>query len=260
MKQLPPWVSSLGSGPNAPTVPDLEPAAESRLLIPPATARLFQAISRFGPQEREGLWLPARVLNYGREIGRRRRFLREYSWSVPTPAAVAAIAAFVGDRRLLEVGAGSGLWSRLLSEFGARVTATDDGSWSDAADRAGKPLPSGFSVDTGRFFPVQRLSGGDAVRRFADHEALLLCWPPYERGLATDALTAFHGDALVYIGDWKCTGDESFRAQLAAGWRLVQSLSLPTWPGVADAAYLYRRQSWSGIETRGPNPHLTQLT
>jgi len=264
MDQLPPWVTSVTDTNGRPDgsmlpAPPSEPEDPRRLLVPPATAELFQEIVRLGPRERDGLWLPARLVNYVREISRRRRFLRQYSWSVPTPAAIAKIAAFVEDRRLLEVGAGSGLWAKLLSEVGVTVTATDDGSWSAGTEGVKKSLPSGFSVDRGRFYPVQQVDGAGAVRRHADHEALLLCWPPYERPLAIEALSAFRGDELVYIGDWKCTADDFFRVELATAWQLVETVSLPTWPGINDTVYLYRRRLWNESIARRPNPHLTPL-
>jgi hypothetical protein len=261
MKELPPWVSSVAADATRQPRPDaaydsVEPV---RVPIPAAAAELFQAISRAGPRLRDGLWLPGRMINYVMEIGRRRRFMREYSWAVPAPAAVGAIAAFVGGRRVIEAGAGAGLWARLLSDFGVSITATDDGSWSAGTVGDEQSLPGGFSVALGRFFPVEQLDGAEAVRRYADHEALLLCWPPPDRPMAYACLSAFRGDSLVYIGDRRCTGDDAFRLALATDWRLVESVELPSWPGIDDTVYMYRRRVW---DTRGEmrqNPHLSLL-
>ena len=261
MKELPPWVSSVDAhaarpAPPGTTFDSVEPV---RVPIPAAAVGLFQAISRAGPRLRDGLWLPARLVNYITEIRRRRRFMREYGWAVPSPAAAGSIAAFVGVRRVIEAGAGAGLWARLLSDFGVSVTATDDGSWSADPESNKRNLPGGFPIALGRFFPVERLDGVEAIRWYADHEALLLCWPPPDRPMANACLSAFRGDSLVYIGDRRCTGDEAFRSALATGWRLVETVELPSWPGIDDTVYMYRRRVWDTAGERRQNPHLSLL-
>ena len=94
-------------------------------------AALFASIAALGPgAEVKGGRGPAWLMTYALTIRRRRRFMKLYGWSVPTPAAIGAIAAFLGDRQLLEVGAGNGLWAHLLNAYGVAVTATDDLSWA----------------------------------------------------------------------------------------------------------------------------------
>ena len=228
--------------------------------IPSDTVELFDRIAEDGPSARRRRWALAWLVHYVREVGRRRRFMRQYGWGVPTPSAIGAISGFVGDRRLLEVGAGNGLWALLFSAWGLSVTATDDYSWAAPPPGVKAKLPSGFPVEPGRFFPVQQLDAVEAVAKYADHQALLICWPPYGKSMAFRALAAFQGDGLIYVGDKGCTADASFHQELGQRWRQHGLVRIPTWPGIHDAVYLYQRrvERWEPPgAARQPNPHFS---
>jgi hypothetical protein len=160
------------------------------------------------------------------QYDRRRAFIASYSYAVPTRDAVRRIRGFVGDRRLLEVAAGSGLWARLLADEGAAAVATDGGVGLQPA-----------------WFRVEVAAAESAVRGHPDCGALLLCWPPFGDACAYRALTAFAGDRLVYIGDPRFTADDEFHMMLERSWRCIETIPLPSWPGIADAAYLYVRRT-----------------
>ena len=227
---------------------------------PPDAAGLFDEVAEHGPSDQRKRWGLAWLIHYVREIGRRRRFMKRYSWAVPTPTAIGQVGDFVGDRHLLEIGAGNGLWAHLLSAYGVSVTATDDYSWAAPPPGVKTRVPSGFPVEPGRIFPVEQVDALAAVKKYADHQALLLCWPPYDKPMAFRALTAFQGDGVVYVGDAGCSADESFHDELKRHWQLHDVVQIPTWPGIHDAVYLYGRkvERWkpSGAERR-PNPHLS---
>ena len=158
----------------------------------------------------------------------RNKFLEECSFAVPTREAITVIKEFVDGRRLLEVGAGSGLWARLLTDAGLEVVAVDRKSRND--------------VKHSKFFPVQRGTAARGVREHRDCKALLLCWPDYDTHMAADALKEFQGDRLVYIGegDGGCTGNEAFHKSLRS-WKLVATIYIPQWPGIHDDVSLYTR-------------------
>src|SRR3990167_7580855 len=61
---------------------------------------------------------------------RKNEFRMGYSFALPSRDAVQKIVEFVGSRVLLDVGAGTGLWSALLSCAGARVDAVDLRTWN----------------------------------------------------------------------------------------------------------------------------------
>jgi hypothetical protein len=167
----------------------------------------------------EDEWL-SRAIN---QSDRRRTFIAFYSWAVPTREAVKAIADFVGERKLLEVFAGGGLWARLLNASGVNVVATD-----------GEPPP------VLEHFAVETVEAEAAVLAHPECGALLVCWPPFRNEAAYRALRAFTGDRLVFVGDARFTAEPRFHALLTE-WPLQDEIAIPSWPGLDDSVYLYKR-------------------
>ncbi len=82
---------------------------------------------------------------------------------------------------------------------------------------------------------------------------LLLCWPPYDDPMARDALSAYGGDLVVYVGEPRggCSGDDAFFDLLDRDWTL-EHLHVPArWEGAYDDVAVYRR--------RGPDPREKRL-
>ena len=239
---------------------------------------------------------------------------RAFSWAVPTREALAAVERHSGGH-LLEMGAGTGLWTALLRARGVieRVDAVDvapcDGadinghhavfSTENVAAALANPPPFATvrvgtpedarswertasssdvsSNDDKNERGSERGSASTVPRRPSEFEseseplaaprALLLCWPPREERKRADvpaavslmarrALARFRGDAVLYVGEApEPDGDEAprnargatagpaFHAELLAGWRRVESVPLPRWPGAADSLTVWRRRA-----------------
>lgn len=235
---------------------------------------------------------------------------RAFSWAVPTREALAAVERHSGGH-LLEMGAGTGLWTALLRARGSieRIDAVDVAP-CDGADinghhavfssvalanpppfatvRVGTPdedarswrrtEPSIDDPSSNDDQNEQLGSASDISVRPSEFEsesesepreqprALLLCWPPREEPgadvpaevslMARSALARFRGDAVLYVGEApEPDGDEAsrnargatagpaFHAELLAGWRRVESVPLPRWPGAADSLTVWRRRA-----------------
>ena len=158
------------------------------------------------------------------QTDRRRTFIAFYAWAIPSRQAIDAISMFVGGRRLLEVCAGCGLWSRLIAGAGTDVVATDAAPAKEA------------------HFPVAIQEAEEAVRALPECQALLLCWPPFRSDCAYRALRAFEGDRLIFAGDARFAADRRFHELLSQEWVLHTSVPLPAWPGLEDQANLYVRK------------------
>lgn len=142
-----------------------------------------------------------------------------YSWAIPSPEALDLIAS-LGP--LLEVGAGNGYWARLLRWRGADVLAVDN-----------EPRQIAYSDVT----------YGDAAAFAAQHpkRTLLLIWPPLGDPMALDALRAYQGRTVIYIGEWRgCTAEGGFHDELGL-WERVRVLNIPQWEGSRDKLYVFRR-------------------
>ena len=73
---------------------------------------------------------------------------------------------------------------------------------------------------------------------------LFLCWPPAGDPVAFHALQRSRGEYCIFVG-WKgddITGDYQFHDLLAKEWELVETVSIPQWPEMKDALFIYRRR------------------
>ena len=169
------------------------------------------------------------LLRLARESGysliAREALVYKYAWAIPDDEALRLIAA-LGP--IVEVGAGTGYWAALIADRGADILAYDidpfDSKWCG-----------------NRFFDVKQAG----VEVAADHpdRTLFLCWPPYDKPMAADALRAYRGDRLVFVGEGVsgCTADDSFFDMLADAWTLERTHNIPQWSCVSDWLEIYSR-------------------
>jgi hypothetical protein len=207
-----------------------------------------------------------------------------FSWAVPNLDALHALLA-LGP--LVELGAGTGYWAWLLTRMGADIVAYDV-----AESHEGQ----GY-----RFrHPLVRDGGVDALKS-SGSRALLLCWPDIvgddadsdsDRGhfasivsrarlslppataciipsflrhshasFPAEALQAFSGDVLAYIGELGphvvkakrgvkntfppggSSASAAFQTSLALNFDRVQTVLLPNWPPYNSHLSIWRRRA-----------------
>lgn len=155
-----------------------------------------------------------------------RTMRHEYAWAIPDDFALDII---VSHSPIVEIGAGKGYWAALLAERGADIICYDE-----------KPYENNWMVGPNRFFDV--VLGGPTKANRHPNRTLFLCWPPYSTSMAADALRAYQGKTVIYIGegDGGCTGDDNFHALLNR-WNKITDYSIPTWYGLHDYLSVYRR-------------------
>jgi hypothetical protein len=162
---------------------------------------------------------------------RRVAAVRRYAFAVPTVAALDAIARHAP---VVELGAGTGYWAYLLRARGVDIVAYD----LAPPDQ----LPNAYKLDPRTWTGVRR--GGVEVLGGYRDRALFLCWPGYRDSFAHDALAAYAGTRLIYVGEDRGgnTASPPFFDQLSATWALVERLELPRWPGAHDSLQIYDRR------------------
>lgn len=129
----------------------------------------------------------------------------ELCCSIPTIEAINEIFNFVNYNIVLEIGAGTGIWARLLQLRGVNIIATD--KYIDYT-----------------FYPIELLNGIDAIQKYHTN-VLFLCWPPIS-SMAYNVLQKFKGDKLIYIGKNDCTASENFFKLLSKEWIKIINLSI----------------------------------
>lgn len=161
-------------------------------------------------------------------FAQKEKLRRKFAFAIPTDYALRAILA-MGDE-IVEIGAGTGYWSYLLSEMGATVRAYDNGSWS-----------SFFTGDS--WYHVRR--GGPGMIRHYPNAVVLMVWPPYDKPMALNVAKRIRvGQVLAYVGEGSggCTGCDKFFRLLESDFEEVDSIHIPQWWGLHDRLGIYRRE------------------
>lgn len=148
-----------------------------------------------------------------------------YSFAVPDPKALAIIKSY---GPIVEMGAGTGYWARLLKNIGTNIIAYDRGE-----------SQYGFSKN---YFPIKKGTPENLLK--IKKRNLLLIWPCYATSFAFDSLKSFQGEYFIYIGESHggCTGDDDFFELLEAEWELVRTHDIPVWYAIHDSLYVYQRK------------------
>jgi hypothetical protein len=208
----------------------------------------------------------------------RRAGCSTYAWAIPSEEALDLIAQ---HGPIVEIGAGTGYWARLLAGRGVDIICYD--MYPPIVDEL-----NGWHDKAGLFYPVN--GGGPEIAAEHPDRTLLLCWPPYsptktirivepdeEEGwekktaemapgiehtlwykpnadshLGSEALKAYEdagGQKLIYIGEGSggCTAGPAFHARIGQGcdhWGDdVCFCPPPAWVEIDDIAI----PQWDGI-------------
>jgi hypothetical protein len=155
--------------------------------------------------------------------------IRAYSEAIPNLEALRLLATL---SPLVEIGAGTGYWARLLQDLGTDVVAYDLVT-PEINDWTAK-LPAWTEVRTG--------DACFAVRQHPDRTPFA-CWPPRPSGYMKDVLRVYKGTTLALITDGRFMTDQPdpLYDALERYWILHQRVELPHWPGRRDSLMIWRR-------------------
>lgn len=197
--------------------------------VRPAVANPYlEAARALDPLVEEHRWSEARMRQMPPvgALERRWEMASTWAWAIPNDAALAALAA-LGP--IVEIGAGAGYWAGLLRAMGVDVVAYD--------------ITPGFSHWTNHEPYTEVLVGNWRAARQHPDRTLFLCWPVMSR-LAHKALRAYRGSRLAYVGepDGGCCADDRFFRLVEREWEQTGYVQIPTWWGLNDAMWLYRRR------------------
>lgn len=242
---------------------DMSEEAYMRLMgITPKVIEEIKEMMKFFVHEYDPAWISARIDKIFNEFCVRLKsmdwkeksyfashirdpFVRSFSWAIPYSSTLAKLASSLkGYSRILEVGAGTGLWAHLLKELhGIPVIATDQSNGNYGHHKQH------------RYCSVEVIDSVAAIEKH-DPEVLLLIWAPFsnpdspypEPPMATNSLKAFKGNLLVWVGEGEggCNGDDSFFKELDENWDYVDQISMPSWYHIHDQCVIYQRKE--------PNP------
>jgi hypothetical protein len=164
-------------------------------------------------------------------ISARWEAISRYGFAIPDHAALSLIKK-KSPNGVIEIGAGSGYWAKLLGALGVLV---------DAYDSYTGKYQHGFKH--GSHATVNKLDHTKALSSEHAGLTLLLCWPDYQASWPAEALDFYKGDTVVYVGEGSdgCTGDSKFHGMLYENWTETDCLDIPQWFGIHDRVYIYKR-------------------
>lgn len=148
--------------------------------------------------------------------------VHKYSFAIPDEDSLNLIAKY---SPILEIGAGTGYWAKLLNDIGVDILAYDNFSWKLDA----------------KWFEVKEGS----IEVIPDHpnRTLFLCWPDYNTSFAYDCLKAYKGDLFIFIGENRgCTGDDKFFNYLHKNFKIIERQKLYQWLGLHDDLSIFQRK------------------
>lgn len=150
----------------------------------------------------------------------------KYSFAVPNKDAIDAIVKY---SPIVEIGAGTGYWAKLISEAGGKIRAYDSFDWED--------------LKLGEFFPVKKGSF-EKVKAASKKHTLFLCWSPYNESLAYDCVKNFKGRFVIYVGEpvGGCTACEKYHAYMNKHFKVVEEVEIPQWEAVHDRLIVWERK------------------
>lgn len=159
--------------------------------------------------------------------------IHKYGFGVPDHAALMRIKN-ASPNGVIEIGAGTGYWAKLLQKLGVAVEAYDN--------YTGK-YRHGFVHGSQTI--VHRRTHRQALSSMAHRDkTLLLVWPDYDVEWPAEALELYKGDTVAYVGegDGGCTGNDRFHTLIHDGWE-GDVHDLPQWWGVHDDLYILKRKA-----------------
>lgn len=198
-------------------------------------------------------------------IPHRSRVTSRWTWAIPSPAVLEFFVKTLDGRPVVELGAGNGYWAWMLSQYGIDVNAYDIAPLEDEESWFKTSLMTEHGWDAGvkaeKFHLVKRGSVEVLAEPENADRVLFLCWPNYNTDFAYEAVKAFRGDTVIYIGEGAggCNADDQFFALMTGEdyrwssddepplpdqeWEEVAFQSMTQWAGMHDNVYVYRRKS-----------------
>ncbi len=207
---------------------------------------IWRDIDRAGPDWERYLSVSERDrVRPGESWGRRHTFTGRYSWAVPSPAALVRLKEWLGGSKVIEVGAGRGLWARLLRDIGVTVEASDL-----HPPEANEFINKRTGVDaTHTWTEVIQRGGAEHAKEGSGSDALMMVWPYMDDEWTTvdwqkDALGGFGGDKFILVGEDEggATGSTGLWRSLNKYWRRDGMIDIPRWEGIRDRIFLFRRK------------------
>lgn len=164
---------------------------------------------------------------------RRDYYIERYSFAIPSEQALTEIAKY---SPIIEIGAGTGYWAKLLEERGTDIVAFD--TYQETYCFYENPKGNTFKP---RHFNIQ-LGSYEQLCKYPNR-TLFLCWPPMN-DLAFFCINFLHAKYFIYIGEdmYGCNANNRFFRYRNRHFKQIKGLAIPKWWGLHDFLEIYERR------------------
>lgn len=152
-------------------------------------------------------WDYNRFVGYGKGLDRD-DIIKLSSFPIISNDWLSPLAEWIGDRKCLEIMAGTGMLSRGLSNFGIDIMSTDNFSWiSEHAN---------WFNENSTWYPVENIDCIDAIEKYGKNTDIIICsWAYMDDGLYNALLKMRETNPkclMIYVGegDGGCTASDKF--------------------------------------------------
>ncbi len=134
----------------------------------------------------------------------RETYLAKYSHAIITNELVESLVNICKDKKVVELGSGSGYLSHLLELEGVDITTVDTADWY-----------------TDKVIRKPDIVGSYREMDFSDYDVVIMSWPNYESNAAAQVLKGLNENQLfIYCGEGLrgCCGDDDLHITLSQQW------------------------------------------
>jgi len=162
-------------------------------------------------------------------IGFEAYFQKNYSFCIPDKDVIDMIKNH--SNNILEIGAGTGLWAKILQSNNVDIIATDS-------------LDTVYTNYYEKFWlPVEKIDCVGAVKKYRDVEALMLVWPqPNNITSFVKAIKEFKGNKVIVVTEGKELYFPDPEQSWKMSWELVESKPLSSFPSKKSHLFLLERK------------------
>ena len=182
------------------------------------------------------------------EFYRRHNFTSRYGWAVPSREAFGKLKEWIGDRKVIEIGGGRGLWSRLLRGMGVNVEVSDPYAAIENKFLKDRSIDAKDKGSDHTWTEVQRMSGDEHAAMGGAGDVLMMIWPYFEsegeKDWQAEALKRFAGRKFIFVGEHQggATGTPGLWEELESSWKHVGAIQIPQWDMIRDVVHLYEKK------------------
>ena len=163
----------------------------------------------------------------------RSSLMKIYSFAVPTKEVIEEIVKY---SPIIEIGAGTGYWAYLISEFGGDIVAFDN-------YQRNKKWKKAFNIEyfTEKWFDV-KYGTEKEIDNYPNH-TLFLSWVEYCSEYGLNCLKKYKGEYFIYIGEGigGCCATDEFFEYLHKHFKKIKSPKILSWYGINDYLGIYKR-------------------